>query len=393
MLAHGNLRSLLWLGVLLVSLAAAAEKKPPAPVRHPPAYYMPQLLPSIGDAAEKIQFLAPHISYGSFAGAGRVMVDHNGVQMFFSAQGTTVKTQYFWSWSGGYNAPVSVPYQYNATFSMLYSQVNSLRYADGLVYICLQNNSCDTLATPDVPQDHMLMDALLTLIVASGNTNVVVADMAWTGLPPKELKKLKLGDARQVEVVQAGSPGDAAGIRAGDILTAMEGVPYHQNIYGEMASRCLKAHPEGCTIHIDGLRNGAPIKFELAVKPAFTPEAAHKLQAGAAALAEQGNGASQAASGAPVGGVKLGIRARNLTDEDARAAKLGQTHGVLVESVEQGSLAETMKMQPGDIVVEMNGIQVSSLDDFRKMLQAGAVTSITVWRAAAAVQLEVPASL
>jgi hypothetical protein len=396
MFPHTNLRSLSLVPVLVftVALCAMAEKKPAGPQPHPPTYYVPQLLASVPDAAEKLQFLAPHISYGSYSGTDRIQVDHNGVQMFFSASGVEQHTQYFWSWTGGYNAPVSTPYHSSATFSVLYSQLSSLRYADGYVYVCETNNNCDMLTTPDVPQDHMLMDALLTLAVAAGNTDVAVIDMAWDGVSAKEMKKLKLSDARQVKFADANTPCGAAGIQPGDILTAMEGTPYHQNIYGEMAAKCLKAHPEGCTVHMDALRNGAPIQFAVQVKPAFTPEAAQKLQASAAALAAQNNGAPSAAAAAPApSGIKLGIQAHNVNDDDAHAAKLPETHGVLVETVEKGGLAETMKMQAGDIVVEMNGAKVSGMDDFRKMLQAGSVTTITVWRAGATVKLEVPESL
>ena len=273
-------RSLSLLVVLLLTAASAAsaEKKPAGPQPHPPTYYVPQLLPSVNEAAEKLQFLAPQISYGSYKGTDRINVDHTGVQMFFSESGSTVHNQYFWTWNGGYNAPVTTNYHYNATFSFLYSQLSSLRYADGFVYVCKTNNDCDMLATPDIPQDHMLMDALLTLAVAAGNNTIVVADMAWDTPSAHELKKLKLSDARQVKFVDANTPGAAAGIQPGDILAGMDGVPYHQNIYGEMAAKCLKAHPEGCTVHVSLLRNGAPMTVELPVKPAFTQEAAQRLQ-------------------------------------------------------------------------------------------------------------------
>jgi hypothetical protein len=396
MFSHIRFRALSLVAVLFVSIAVSAwaGKNPVLPAKHPPTYYVPQLLPSISDAAEKIQFLAPHISYGGYSGAQRANVDSNGVQMFFSESGTVVKSQYFWSWGGGYNAPVSVPYSNSDTFSVLYSQIISLRYADGLVYICKTNNDCDTLTTPDVPQDHMLMDALLTLTVAGGNTDVAVIDMAWENLSPKELKKLKLDDARRVMAIDPGTPADKAGIHPGDIITAMEGVPYHTIIYGEMAAKCLKAHPEGCTVHIDALRDGAPMKFEVEIKPAFTPEAAERLRINAAALAAHPSPPPSAASAAPAPtGIKLGVHARNVNDDDAHAAKLAETRGVLIESVDKGSLAETMKIAVGDIVVEMNGTKIAGMDDFKKLLQAGSVTTITVWRAGAAIKLEVPESL
>jgi hypothetical protein len=390
-------RSLSLLAVLLLTLASAsfAEKKLAQVVQHPPTYYLPQLLPSVSEAAEKLQFLAPNISYGSYKGTDRINVDHTGVQMFFSESGSTVHNQYFWTWNGGYNAPVTTNYHYSATFSFLYSQLSSLRYADRFVYVCKTNNDCDMLTTPDIPQDHMLMDALLTLAVAAGNNTIAVADMAWDTPSAHELKKLKLNDARQVKFVDANTPGAAAGIQPSDILTGMEGVPYHQNIYGEMAVKCLKAHPEGCSLQVSLLRNGAPMTVELPVKPAYSAEAAQKLQVLAAALAAHPTAAPQPAvpAAAPPTGIKLGIRARNLTDDDARAAKLPDTHGVFVDAVDKGGLADTMKMQSGDIVVEIDGTKVTGLDDFKKLLQAGSVTSITVWRAGAAVKLQVPESL
>jgi serine protease Do len=241
----------------------------------------------------------------------------------------------------------------------------------------------------------MLMDALLTLAVAGGNTDVAVVDMAWETPSNKEMKKLKVGDARRVMAIDPGTPGDKAGIHSGDILTAMEGVPYHQNIYGEMAAKCLKAHPEGCTVHIDALRDGAPIKFEVEIKPAFTQEAAQRLLINAAALAARPVASPQAAAPAeaPPASIKLGIRAHNASDEDAHAAKLPETYGVLVESVDKGGLAESMKIQAGDIIVELNGARVSGMQEFKQKLQSGAVTTITVWRAGAAIKLAVPESL
>lgn len=82
-----------------------------------------------------------------------------------------------------------------------------------------------------------------------------------------------------------------------------------------------------------------------------------------------------------------------MNDEEARAAKLSETRGVLVESVEKDGMAETMKIQPGDIVIEMNGTKIGSLDELKKIMQSGTVTTITVWRSGAAVKLEAAESL
>jgi S1-C subfamily serine protease len=52
-----------------------------------------------------------------------------------------------------------------------------------------------------------------------------------------------------------------------------------------------------------------------------------------------------------------------------------------------------MKIQAGDIIVELNGARVSGMQEFKQKLQSGAVTTITVWRAGAAIKLAVPESL
>lgn len=409
MFSHISFRSLSLFALVpfIISAAAAppawAKEKPAPPPPPSPPFYVPQLLPSVQDAAEKIQFLAPQIHYGTYSGADRVMVDRNGIQMFFSESGTIQSTQYFWSWTGGYNAPVSTPYSNSATATIVYSSVTSLRY-DGYVWVCMQNGNCELLTTPDIQRDHMLMDALLTLTVASGNTNVLLLDLVWNNVSAKDLKKLKLSDGRQVRLIFAGSPSESAGIKPGDILYGVGGKTIDSasgftGIYEAAASQCLSAHHEGCTIQIQAMRDGTPITFEENVKPFFAPEAAKALQANAAALAAQPNGAPPAVGAAPASppapstGPKLGIQARNVTDEDAHAAKLAETRGIFVGSVDKGGLAETMRMQMGDIILEINSTKVGGLDDLKKMLQAGAISTVTVWRAGAAVKLEVPESL
>ena len=174
----------------------------------------------------------------------------------------------------------------------------------------------------------------------------------------------------------------------------MEGVPYHGDIYGQMAVKCLNAHPEGCTVHMDALRNGAPIKFEVAVKPAFSPAAAQDLQARAAALAAQidsGHPAPATHTSPPQGGVKLGIRVRAATDEDAHAALLAETRGIFVQSVDAGGLADSIKLQASDILLEIDGVKIVSMDDFRKRL-ATPFSTLTIWRAGASIKLQVPES-
>lgn len=312
-----------FLAILLAS-GVAEGKKREFPERE--QAYRPHLLPTVEDAGERLRVLLPMLKLERGLNSSCLVADRTGLRVFFVTEGSDLwKTpQYAWQWrESAPDAMASMGCQYTHVFSMKYADVNSISYDTGeagrqqnqpdlMIRVCTRGDICQSLYSAEEPrQNQVLMDALLTLVVASGNTQVVALDTPWStiadwprlskkwnkeldaqGKAPKGKHVRSAGkkphddsaitDAGVVAMVQAESAAEMAGLRDGDLVTSVDGVAYHQNIYGEMAAKCLNAQPAGCRVHVAGMRKKIPIQFGIEVKPAFTAEEARKLQAEAA---------------------------------------------------------------------------------------------------------------
>jgi len=65
----------------------------------------------------------------------------------------------------------------------------------------------------------------------------------------------------------------------------------------------------------------------------------------------------------------IGIRMTDVTEDNKAEYKLDDTAGVIVESVETGSPAETAGLEKDDVIMEFAGIKVRSMLQFRRLVQ------------------------
>jgi serine protease Do len=158
-----------------------------------------------------------------------------------------------------------------------------------------------------------------------------------------------------VEDVPAGGPADKAGIKAEDIIVAVNGKPIHNG--GELVER-VTSTPIGNTLTITVLRERQRMDFHVVVA-----DLAHVFP-------EQfGNGKEEEAGPAEGTQALFGIAIENLTD--ARRENMGiKQHGVLIGSVEQNSFSEDIGMRKGDVILEINRQPVRTTDDVKRIQQA-----------------------
>ena len=86
----------------------------------------------------------------------------------------------------------------------------------------------------------------------------------------------------------------------------------------------------------------------------------------------------------------LGVTVKDL--DKSTAATYGLPSGPMVQSVEEGSCAEKAGIQQGDIIIGLNGQEVSAYTDLAAALnkcRAGETASITIFRAGAQLELSV----
>ncbi|MBI1334939.1 MAG: PDZ domain-containing protein [Armatimonadetes bacterium] len=218
-------------------------------------------------------------------------------------------------------------------------------------------------------------------------------------LKPFELSEKKLPGGAYVEDIQPGGPADKAGIKKGDIITKVNNTAIDGQI--DLRNTMLVNAPDTVVkvefVH-DGKTQTADIKLEKAVvvKPT-TPKARtynfdnkdfgdifgnpdlkdfeNKLrqQFGQGDKGGQNDQRDQDDNGdvQPLhsGHAKLGIGIDNLTDANRRKNSIPTSvTGVLVTTVESGSVAEKSGIQVGDVIQSIGGKKVSTIDELTSQM-------------------------
>ncbi|HTY51485.1 MAG TPA: DegQ family serine endoprotease [Steroidobacteraceae bacterium] len=145
-----------------------------------------------------------------------------------------------------------------------------------------------------------------------------------------------------VSYVEPGGPADKAGVKAGDVVLAVNGLGIDH--FGELSSQISNMKP-GTDAHLSVWRGGR--QQEIAVKVVLLNEEQEKTAAHGKA------GAGQAE--------RLGLNVRPLTPDERQQA---QTEGSLVVENVSGPAAAA-GVQPGDIILGVNGKPVRSTADLQ----------------------------
>ena len=158
---------------------------------------------------------------------------------------------------------------------------------------------------------------------------------AWIGavtntITPEEAKRLAIRATRGAIVARifAGSPAQSAGLRPGDVITAVEGKPVDSR---EAFATFTSTIPSGQPVQLTVLRENSP--RTITVKPADPPR-------------------------------DLGLRIL----WEIAGLRVTDSRGVVIDQVASGSRSANIGLAPGDAIVGVNGYQVRSLADLNNAL-------------------------
>src|SRR5882724_9174885 len=152
-----------------------------------------------------------------------------------------------------------------------------------------------------------------------------------------------------IEDVAPGSPAEKAGLKGGDVITAINGTAVKT---GNDLVNPIASAPIGSKVKITYYRDkqmketSATVEDRTRVFPNT-----------------QGRVSRTPDENAPA---EFGLHVENLTPVRAQKVGIEGQKGVVVSAIEPASFADDTGFQPGDVISEVNGTAVSSTDDYSK---------------------------
>jgi serine protease Do len=177
----------------------------------------------------------------------------------------------------------------------------------------------------------------------------------WLGVQIRDLtadmaKSFDLDSPRGalIEDVTEGSPAADAGLREGDVVVEIDGRPVDDS--GDVSSYVASRAP-GTTVRLRLMRAGREKNVSIALGT-FPEERSSDTR--------NEDGSSS-----------LGMSLRALTPELARQLELPRDlRGVVVTNIEAGEAAERAGLQPRDVIIEVDGRPVSSVNEFEAAIES-----------------------
>lgn len=180
--------------------------------------------------------------------------------------------------------------------------------------------------------------------VVRGFLGVIPADVT-----PEDAQRLKVRQGVLITSVTEGSPADNAGIQVEDVVVEYDGKP----VRGEVDFRDLVARTEpGTVVPVKVIRNGREQTLRVKVGEYQDPDE-QKRQRGQ----RQDSGR------------KLGISIERLTPELAERLRLpSNMQGIVITRVVPGSAADDAGLNVGDVILQVDGQRVTSLEEIHRLV-------------------------
>jgi len=162
-----------------------------------------------------------------------------------------------------------------------------------------------------------------------------------------------------VQSVEVGGPADRAGVKRGDVITAVNGKAIHN---GDELVAMVSDTEVGKKLKVEVFRDKKPLATEIVVGD--RNKIIGQLSGGREDEGESAEGGEEA------GGI-LGLSVRSLTHEQAgelaEQLHLTSPQGVLVTDVKSSGFAADLGLQRGDVILSLNHQPLRSAEDFNRL--------------------------
>ena len=198
---------------------------------------------------------------------------------------------------------------------------------------------------------------VMTQLIDHGEVRRGRLGVTIQGITPELARSLNLSgmSGALVSDVEAGSPAETAGLKRGDVITALNGATVKES--NELRNEVAEMQP-GSEAKLTIVRDG-------------------KEQVLTATLGElEGANRPESLERDAEGSAKFGLSVEPLTAERARELEVDAKSGVVVAGVEPGSRAADAGLRAGDVIEQVDRKPVSSIDALRSALNTGSAPAL-----------------
>jgi Do/DeqQ family serine protease len=171
-------------------------------------------------------------------------------------------------------------------------------------------------------------------------------------ITPELARSMDLGttNGALVSDVESGTPAESAGLKRGDVITALNGEPVKDsNVLRNEIAQLAPGTEVKLTVLRDGKEQALTAKLE----------------------ALESTGRTASVGGEREGAARFGMSVEPLTADRAKDLGVDTRSGVLVAAVESGSLASRAGLRAGDVIEQVDRRPVTSVDQLRSALSSG----------------------
>jgi hypothetical protein len=362
-------------------------------------WYQPHYMARVDQAANRLQFLSPHFApSGSYTAATHYTLtnftqNELGINLFFTESGVKSVPQGLLGLTS-----IDTPYTQESVASIAYAGIQFIEIrtfsspTPWCVYPMGKESGNGIICVSDENTAHQVADALATLAVAYGNNLNMSFGMSLGPMTDKEQRKHSGETGCLVREVDADGPAAQASVQENDVVHTVNGQACTLQAFGAAVFEAV-SKPQGGVVRAEIQRKSGPLTVDLRYPHPEVPAAQLRQQV---ANPGQQNAAEPSAApppAAPPSGVHFGFQVRPVIQDDMAPLVLTKAQGFVVVSVENGSLADTMGILAGDVILQVNGADVSDLQQFTQTVRGGAVRSFRIWRKGQTVELTVPVSM
>ena len=196
---------------------------------------------------------------------------------------------------------------------------------------------------------------VMTQLIDKGHVRRGMLGVTVQPMTSELARSLGIGEVTGALVsgVQPGSPADKSGVKRGDVITAVNGQEVKDS--NVLRNHVAELQP-GSRVELSVLRNGKPQSLTLTL---------------AELSASRGTSEDDGDQGQRPDGTGFGMAVEPLTRDSARELNLEVASGVLVTGVQPSGRAAEAGLRSGDVIDEVDGKHVDSVDALRSALKAG----------------------